>query len=1101
MYPRIIPMEKSLGPILVVLIFWNAPLLSQTIPQNQNLVDSKGQRQGKWTLTLDRDWKFTNNKDSIAFYRLITYKDDKPVGKVSDHYQNGQVQFEGKLLNDRPDDVIDGEATWYRKDGSREVQRKFLKGDILKEVYYNIDGTEITERWKDLNAVGNAAYQGGDYPKALTYFKKAKLQAEKEFPRSDPSYAEATNNLGTAYYATGDYASAGPYYEEYLALTRTLHAHDPIHLAQALFSMGVLNLATGKYKEAMDNCLEALQVRENLHGKDHLEYGLLLTFLGVINFSTGDYDNAEAYYLDAHDVYVRTVGKEHYYYIDNLNRMAILHQTRGNFGKAEPLYVEVIAGAEKLVGKDHPFYISLRNNLATVYRDMGNFARAEPIYVENLDKIEKSLGRDHPDYATYGNNLALLYEEMGLYEKAEPLYQHVVKSFEKLQGKEHPNYIQSLSNLAVLYDELRAFDKSTPIHKEVLSLAASALGKNHGTYARYLGNLGTTYSLQERYAEAEPLYAESMTIWENAYGKNHPHYTELLCNQAVLYEHMNDFQKAASLYQQLNDVMAAQINSYFPGLSEKEKTAFYQQRVRVYVETFNSFVVKARLKNPALLGAMYNNQIATKGILFDSGNKIRKRIRGSNDESLKALYARWQSDRENLARVYQMSNEERSTQGVSIEQMENEINSLEKELSLQSGSFATAHDHHRYAWQDVRKKLARDEAAIEIMRFRTNDRENAMVYYVALIITPGTPLPEFVLFENGGDLEGRFIRYYKNSIFSRSEDLVSYKEFWAPIDVVLKKINKRIAKVYVSPDGVFHLVNLNTLMDPTKKKFLADNLSIELVSNTKDLLADKNITNSPAGVVLFGSPDYAMENLVTSHGARNEARAFETDSLSRFFNGETIPPLPGTETEVMSISALLKNARIKNEVYMQQEAREDMIKSMKDVEILHIATHGFFLRDIPASGTWNVAGFSGKTFIDNPLLRAGLLLAGAQKAFEGYRDPNSDDGILTAFEAMSLDLENTDLVILSACETGLGEVSNGEGVYGLQRAFQTAGARSVLMSLWKVDDTATQELMTTFYSNWVDMKDKQKAFTEAQRAMRKKYKHPYYWGAFALVGD
>jgi CHAT domain-containing protein len=170
--------------------------------------------------------------------------------------------------------------------------------------------------------------------------------------------------------------------------------------------------------------------------------------------------------------------------------------------------------------------------------------------------------------------------------------------------------------------------------------------------------------------------------------------------------------------------------------------------------------------------------------------------------------------------------------------------------------------------------------------------------------------------------------------------------------------------------------------------------------------------------------------------------------------------------------------------------------------VLHIATHGYFLEDVEASGS--AFGVQLENATDNPLLRSGLMLAGASKTLSGQHMPNlasNDNGILTAYEAMNMNLEGTNLIVLSACETGLGDIKAGEGVYGLQRAFLVAGADALIMSLWKVDDAATQHLMRNFYTNWIKLGNKQKAFKQAQLQLMTKYKEPFYWGAFVMMGQ
>ena len=285
-----------------------------------------------------------------------------------------------------------------------------------------------------------------------------------------------------------------------------------------------------------------------------------------------------------------------------------------------------------------------------------------------------------------------------------------------------------------------------------------------------------------------------------------------------------------------------------------------------------------------------------------------------------------------------------------------------------------------------------------------------------------------------------------------------------------------------------------------------DEVKVQIVLNSKDLL---DAQNKKAGKLqkaeLFGFPDYDNYNSTQEDYIKKDVPVqANKDSLSRFFTFTTISNLPGTKKEVESIKTILENKDIQTTVHLQLNATEEQIKSLSDLSILHIATHGYFLEDGKLEEQHKTSPDLAHFLSDNPLLRAGLLLVGAKQAFN-HQDfsvlNEKEDGILTAYEVMNLHLENNELVVLSACETGLGEVINGEGVYGLQRAFIVAGAKSVIMSLWTVSDEATQELMTIFYEEWLKSGNKSEAFAEAQIKLRQKYAHPYYWGAFVLTGN
>ncbi|MDH4057333.1 MAG: CHAT domain-containing protein, partial [Cyclobacteriaceae bacterium] len=282
--------------------------------------------------------------------------------------------------------------------------------------------------------------------------------------------------------------------------------------------------------------------------------------------------------------------------------------------------------------------------------------------------------------------------------------------------------------------------------------------------------------------------------------------------------------------------------------------------------------------------------------------------------------------------------------------------------------------------------------------------------------------------------------------------------------------------IYISPDGVYNQLNLNTLQQKNGE-FIVNRYTLSVLGNAKDIIDIKSRKpkSSKPSAFLLGFPDYATSE---------------------------IPALPGTKVEVESISKILKAASYTTTLRMQKEATEGSLKSLKGPMVLHIATHGYFLQDVEGS-EGSVYGVDAENASNNPLLRSGLILANAKSAISNNKEVDigdNENGVLTAYEAMNLNLEGTNLVIMSACETGLGDVKSGEGVYGLQRSFLVAGADALIMSLWKVDDAATQLLMTNFYSLWIKGGDKQKAFKQAQVQLMAKYKEPYYWGAFVMIG-
>jgi CHAT domain-containing protein len=293
---------------------------------------------------------------------------------------------------------------------------------------------------------------------------------------------------------------------------------------------------------------------------------------------------------------------------------------------------------------------------------------------------------------------------------------------------------------------------------------------------------------------------------------------------------------------------------------------------------------------------------------------------------------------------------------------------------------------------------------------------------------------------------------------------------------------------------------LNALKNPQTGKFVFDEQNILIIGSSRDLIEmpkiEKDLSKNFAGYQAFmlGFPTYRIYSKADT--LKGEERTATFNGLKRVVCGVgRLELLPGTKNEIDNINRFFTEKNIPTNTFLKENANEANIKSLKSPTILHIATHGFFISEIKASKVKTAVDAENRKLLTNPFMRAGLLLAGCET-------PNQDgeDGILTAEEAMNLNLDKTELVVLSACETGLGDIQNGEGVFGLQRAFQQAGAKTVLMSLWKVSDSATQMLMTEFYLALLSGKNKHDAFKVAQFKLREKYPSPYYWGAFVMIG-
>lgn len=366
-----------------------------------------------------------------------------------------------------------------------------------------------------------------------------------------------------------------------------------------------------------------------------------------------------------------------------------------------------------------------------------------------------------------------------------------------------------------------------------------------------------------------------------------------------------------------------------------------------------------------------------------------------------------------------------------------QIVELEKSLSSQLG-IEPATD-----WKSIASNLKTTDVAIELINIPNT---GSTISFLAFKIRKDLNTPEVVVLNSPMPSE-KFISYYKNTIKYDQEDTLTHSLFWEPL-----KINPAIKKIYLSPSSVLHQMNFNAVENPDGT-FLSDHYSIINISNASNLVRVGNPTSPFSSAALIGISDFSLQP--------QQVNAIE------------LVELPGVLDEVQKIDSILIADNIRSTRLLNENALEKTLGELPSQSILHFATHGLF-----------------DPGVSNPMLGSGLVLSST--------DP-TEDGVLTAYEASLLNLEKTDLVVLSACATGLGDIIDGEGVYGLQRAFEVAGVNNIIMSMWNVDDQFTQYFMTTFYSSLLKNQDVPAAFQETLNEAKKSNPNPRFWGAFKLV--
>lgn len=848
-------------------------------------------------------------------------------------------------------------------------------------------------------------------------------------------------------------------------------ARDSLETAMNLYEARFYKLAEQSFMDT-----KSMMERESL--TKSINYLRTLSCIGLVYLSQGRTIEATHYIDESLTSSLSGPGKKSAAYVSNLNNRAKLDQMLGQYNEAEQKFDEA-SGLAKEVFKDNnkPLAIVL-NNKAMLYQSMGRYSEGISLMQEAIKYSEQApkkgvvQGKKSFDSRRFQANLAVLYQLSGNLPEAEKTYLEIKKVFEGRGQTSNPEYANLLDQLSLLYIQMGKMDVVEKNLKKALEIYKKKTSEESPSYAKAMNDLGVFYRIQGQYNEAEQSLIKAGDIRAKVLGVSHPDYIKSKEDLGILYWKKGDHVRAYNNFQEAMVASLDFINRYFPPMSEAEKTKYWDV-LQPRFQRFYNFCLDAAASNPAVIQDMYDYHMATKALLLSSTNKIKQAILSSKDPALIKDYVAWLDQKETLARLYAYSKEELQNQKIDLKALEQEANRLERALSQRSTEFSKGYSTEKKSFRQVAALLSETEAVVEIVRVTTFDKDFTKdSRYAALVLKKGSTQPELLVLNNGSQMESRYGKYYRNAIQQRIADDYSYDQFWAPVEPAIR--GKKT--LYLSLDGIYNQINLNTLKKKDGTDYIVKLHDIIILGNSRDLLALK--AKKPGvlkkNALLLGFPDYASTE---------------------------IPPLPATKVEIDGISKILKTAGYQVTQYTQKTATEANLKSIKGPTLVHIATHGYFLKDVESDGT--AFGVNTENAGNNPLLRSGLMLANAGHTVSGTESPNiesNDNGILTAYEAMNLNLEGTELIILSACETGLGDVKNGEGVYGLQRAFLVAGADALIMSLWKVDDAATQALMTNFYTNWIKVRDKQKAFKQAQLQLMTKYKEPYYWGAFVMMG-
>jgi tetratricopeptide (TPR) repeat protein len=1019
-----------------------------------------------------------------------------------------------------------------------------------------------------LNNLANLYKDTGGYEKAEPLFQRSLGIMEAKLGKDHPDVATSLNNLANLYQAMGRYEKAEPLYQRSLGIYEAKLGKDHPALADSLNNLAALYSAMGRNEKAEPLLRRSLGIYETKLGKGHPLVAASLNNLAILYKDMGRYEKAEPLYQRSLEIKEAKLGKDHPDVAGSLNNLATLYHLMGRYEKAEPLYRRSLEITEAKLGKDHPDLAGSLNNLATLYKDMGRYEQAEPLYRRSLEIREAKLGKDHPDLAGSLNNLATLYHLMGRYEQAEPLHRRSLEIREAKLGKDHPDVAASLNNLATLYKDMGRYEQAEPLYQRSLEILEAKLGKDHPAVAAPLNNLASLFTAQDKPEAAADDYDQARRIVRRHAGRVLPllsereqldlfHRTDersLFAALTLAYRHAADAALAArsavwllnakGLAQQtrsqtlraardtqdprggeatrelldvrrqlarltLNPPSATQQEAHRQWqqqLSQREQELVKQlQRQGAAVEDVDPWI-----ELPKLRASLPENAVFIDLARFEVYNF---RATGKEKRWGPARYAAWVTPREGPVQVIDLG--EAGKIDAAVAKARRALDEAPRRLKA---------DGEIEAEKAARHALA-DLAALVLQPLR-KDIDGAQRWVISpdgnLWLVPWAALP----------LDDRTYAAEKHT----QQFVVSGRDLLA---APARGGAAAAPAVFADPDFDRAAPGSPRLAGRScPGRIGAWPMTFVFVEGGQVRIYDAEGERALAGEGSWdlSGDDITIRTKVSRFTGRLEGgrasgerqKRNDDDSVSRdrwefrLPQEDTPEPgqtrgltelklgkvrrLPGTAAEAEAIAeGLHKLFDVAPLLRTQEKATTSAFLALRRPRALVLATHGFFLPDQelgPEEKERLARDPEAKLRqrIEDPLLRCGLLLAGCNKP------SGSDTGVLTGREVLSADLRGCELVVLSACETGLGDVRVGEGVAGLRQAFQLAGASSVLASLWKVPDDETALLMAALVDGLDQGQDRAAALAEAQRrriaARRDKFgaAHPYFWAAFSLTG-
>jgi CHAT domain-containing protein len=843
----------------------------------------------------------------------------------------------------------------------------------------------------------------------------------------------------------------------------------------------------------------------DVNSQNKLEYTKLLKQVAVLHYTNGNLIKAEENLLKSYKIIEKKYSKDTEYYIDEIEGITQFYRSINDLGNAD-FYAQIGYETALRTNNDDK-YLSFLTLKASIKNDLGDYENAYILYLECIPLAKELYGENSISYGFLMGNMGDVMIRRNDFENAKRCYLINYLTNYNLYGENHLETAIMLNKLSNIYVKLDNYKKALDLNLRAHQIILNLTGNSSLEYATSCYNLASTYAFLNDFKNAEKYYLESYKIKTKIYGSENTNTLNSLKSLIILYDKINTLSNNIDL-----------LFNYFVLIKnkiEEIETNFSQKELLLLTESIThknytpcSFLQKNSTKYPEINIGCYDNELLVKNLSLRNQQQISKSIQKSDDAVLKVKYQKFVNNKRQINKLNEIPLDKRP---INFEQLSSETETLEKELVRESSAFADAKNALSVNWKQVQAKLKPNELAIDLVAFQYyNKKWTDSIVYSAFVVSKGFTAPKYIQLFEQKELE-LLLAKSKNEKESIRIDK-QYKEplisnfFLKPLEDELKGITT----IYLSPSGLGNQIDFAAL-PLSGTETLGDKFKVHILGSAAEIVNYKEsglVKKNKLELLLYGDIDYDKSGGLIS--IVNDT--LENNSNTQFVANATRSGvtkwnyLAGTKKEVEQIKTNSQQNGFSSKIINGRQATEESIKQLDGRTtpfVLHLATHGFFFPDpkkeLPKENL--LSDNKSKIFktSDDPMMRSGLLFAGANNYWGKPIDNlNTDDGILTANEIANLDLSACQLVVLSACDTGLGDIKGSEGVFGLQRAFKIAGVKNIIMSLWKVPDTQTAELFDVFYNECFAGKSIHEAFQTAQTKMKLKYS-PYYWAGFVLL--